>query len=229
MAKRQGGGESLAVDVYEQLRADIFDRRYQPGARLLPNELCERFGVGVGVIRESLALLAARKLVRIERNRGFHVTPLSRTALADLTLARTINEGAAIRLSVRQGDVAWESRVLAAHHQMASRPIVLTDPEPRRNPDWARAHIAFHATLLEACGNEVLLDICQRLSDAAELYRAWSARGETQRDIAGEHQAIMQAALAHDPELAGSLLEAHIERTATIVLELEESEPAITA
>ena len=77
MAKRQGGGESLAVDVYEQLRSDIFRRRFQPGVRLLPTELGERFGVGVGVIREALALLAERRLVRIARNRGFHVATLS--------------------------------------------------------------------------------------------------------------------------------------------------------
>lgn len=218
------------MDVFEQLRADIFDRRYQPGVRLLPNELCERFDVGVGVIREALAMLAERKLVRFARNRGFHVTTLSRDALTDLTVARTINEGAAIRMSVQRGDVAWESRVLAAHHLMASLPLYHPGPPPRRNNEWARAHIAFHATLLAACGNEVLLDICHRLSDAGELYRAWSGRGGAlNRDIAGEHAAIMQAALAHDAELAGSLLEAHIERTATIVLELEESEPAVSA
>lgn len=32
-----------------------------------------------------------------------------------------------------------------------------------------------HSTLIEACGNQVLLEICQRLSDGAQLYRGWSA------------------------------------------------------
>lgn len=201
MAKRQGGGESLAVDVYEQLRSDIFDRRFQPGVRLLPTELCERFGVGVGVIREALALLAERRLVRIARNRGFHVAALSSAALGDLTEARRLNEGAAIRLSVRRGDVAWESRLLAAHHLMGSV----------RKHERARAHVAFHETLLAACGNEVLLDICHRLSDVGELYRVWSPHGDApQHDIGGEHEALLRAALEHDAEFAGSLLEAHI-------------------
>ena len=173
MAKRTGG-ESLAVDVYDQLRADIFDRRFAPGERLKPAELGERFGVSISVMREALGLLAAQNLVRIERNRGFHVTTLSPDALADLTLARRINEGAALRLSVQRGGVSWESEVLAAHHRMASEPIYRPDDPQRRNNDWAVAHIAFHDKLIDACGSPVLLDICRRLSDAAELYRAWS-------------------------------------------------------
>ena len=116
-------------------------------------------------------------------------------------MARRLNEGAAIRLSVRRGDVAWESRLLAAHHLLGSV----------RKHERARAHVAFHETLLAACGNEVLLDICRRLSDVGELYRVWSPHGDApQHDIGGGHEALLRAALAHDAEFAGSLLEAHI-------------------
>lgn len=225
MAKRTGA-ESLAVDVYEQLRADIFNRDFEPGERLLPVELGQRFGVSIGVMREAMGLLSAQSLVRIERNRGFHVTPLSPDALGELTFARKVNEGAALRLSVEQGDVTWESEVLAAHHRMASQPLYLTS-EGRRNNDWAVAHVAFHHTLIAACGNELLLGICDRLSDAAELYRAWSGGvKEIKRDIAGEHRGLMEAALDHHAVLAVELFEAHVDRTAQILLELTNQPPA---
>jgi DNA-binding GntR family transcriptional regulator len=229
MAKRTGG-ESLAVDVYDQLRADIFDRRFTPGERLKPAELGERFGVSISVMREALGLLATQNLVRIERNRGFHVITLSPDALADLTVARKINEGAALRLSVERGGVGWESEVLAAHHRMASEPIYRPDAPHRRNNDWAAAHIAFHYKLIEACGNPVLLDICVRLSDAAELYRAWSGawaegREPVRRDIATEHRELMEAALAHDAGRACQLFEAHVDRTAAILLVLDTAAP----
>ena len=228
MAKRTGG-ESLAVDVYDQLRTDIFDCRFAPGQRLKPAELGERFGVSISVMREALGLLATQNLVRIERNRGFHVTTLSPDALADLTLARKINEGAALRMSVERGGVSWESEVLAAHHRMASEPIYRPDDPHSRNPAWATAHIAFHDKLIGACGNPVLLDICRRLSDAAELYRAWSGawaegRQPVRRDIVTEHRQLMEAALAHDAGLAVRLFEAHVDRTATILM--DQTEPA---
>lgn len=219
---RRAGGESLAVDVYEQLKTEIFDRRFEPGERLKPVELGERFGVSISVMREALGLLAAKDLVRIERNRGFHVTTLSGTALRDLTEARKLNEGRALRLSIERGGVTWESEVLAAHHRMSSQPMYLPGDPATRNNEWAAAHVAFHSKLIDACGNTVLLDICARLSDAAELYRAWSgAGGETKRDVAGEHRALMEAALAHEADRAVELFEAHVERTVEIVLATE--------
>jgi DNA-binding GntR family transcriptional regulator len=227
MAKRSGG-ESLAVDVYEQLRTAIFDRRFAPGERLRPSELGERYGVSLSVTREALGLLAAQNLVRIERNRGFHVTTLSADALADLIRARKLNEGAALRLSVQRGDVGWESEVLAAHHRMASLPMYQPGNPPSRNNEWAVAHVAFHAQLIEACGSPILLGICARLSDAAELYRAWSgaytegrhpARDPARRDVAAEHRGLMEAALAHDADLAVRLFEDHVDRTAAILID----------
>lgn len=217
---RRAGGESLAVDVYAQLRSEIFDRRFSPGERLKPIELGERFGVSISVMREALGLLAAKNLVVIERNRGFHVTRLSVTELTDLTAARKINEGAALRLSVERGGVTWESEVLAAHHRLSSQPMYLPGEPRTRNNEWAAAHIAFHHKLIDACGNAVLLDICDRLSDAAELYRAWSgSSGEVNRDVAGEHRGLLEAALAHDADLAVERFEAHVERTAEILLD----------
>lgn len=222
MVKR-GDSESLAVDVFGALRAEIIDRRFSPGERLKPVELAEQFGVSIGVLREALGLLAAHHLVMIERNRGFHVTTLSPQYLLALTFARKINEGGALRLSVERGDVKWESEVLAAHHRLARDSPYHQDEAGlyHRNVSWADAHVAFHRTLIGACGNDVLLDICDRLSDAAELYRAWSGRIDPGRDTSGEHKALMEACLAHDADLAVSLFEQHVDHTASILLEHE--------
>ncbi len=220
MAKR-AGGESLAVSVYTGLRSAILNGELAPGVRLKPAELSAEFGVSLSVVREALGLLAAKDLVQVDRNRGFRVVPLSLQALTDLTEARIVNEGSALRLSVERGGVTWESEVLAAHHRLASQPMILPGPPVRRNEEWARAHLEFHHTLIKACGNVVLLDICDRLSDAAEVYRAWSGPGgeERHRDVAGEHQGLVDAALAHDAELAVARFEAHVSRTREIVLE----------
>lgn len=220
MAKR-GRGETLSVDVCEKLRLDIFDRRLSPGERLKAAELGQRFGVSISVMREALGQLAGEDLVVIERNRGFHVTTLSSEALSSLTEARKIAEGAALRLSVQRGDVAWESEVLAAHHLLASEPIYDPNDGTARNKRWVEAHLAFHYKLIEGCANQVLLDMCARLSNMAELYRAWSShtKESVKRDVAAEHRALMEAALAHHTDLAVARFEAHLERTAELALQ----------
>ena len=220
MAKRTGS-DTLAVNIYERLRAAILSGEFRPGERLMPSQLAAGFVVSLGVMREALGLLGAQNLVLIDRNRGCQVTPLSAQALADLTAARKVNEGTALRLAVERGGVIWESEVLAAHHRMASLPMLLPDSPPKRNAAWAAAHMDFHTKLIEACDNPVLLDICTRLSDAAEMYRAWSVTGsgETDRDVAGEHKALLDAALAHNQDHATQLFEAHVDRTRSIVID----------
>jgi DNA-binding GntR family transcriptional regulator len=220
VAKRSGS-ETLAVNIYEQLRAEILNGRLAPGERLKPQDLRRHFGVSLGVLREALGLLAAQNLVRIDRNRGFQVTPLSVRELHDLTTARKVVEGAALRMSVELGGVAWESEILAAHHRMAKLPEFLPDDPPARNEEWWRAHMEFHYKLVEACANPLLLDVCARLSDAAELYRSWSGPGalEARRDVAAEHKALLDAALAHRADEAVALFEAHVDRTQAILLQ----------
>lgn len=227
---KHAGGESLAVDVYEQLRNDIFDRRLAPGARLKPMELGKRFGVSISVMREALGLLAAKDLVTIERNRGFHVTTLSAQTLHSLIETRKIVEGSGLRLSIERGSVAWEAEVLAAHHRLASVPTSSPEDADEHYKSWTDAHVEFHRTLLEACGNPVLLNVCLRLSDSAELYRAWShlLPSAPKRDIGREHKELMEAALAHDADLAVARFEAHVERTEENVLSLDAEAPPRT-
>ena len=117
---------------------------------------------------------------------------------------------------------------------MASEPIYCPDDPHRRNNNWAVAHVAFHDKLIDACGSPVLLDICRRLSGAAELYRAWSGawadgRQPVKRDIATEHRELMEAALAHDAGRAVLLFEAHVDRTAAILLDLDAGAAAPSA
>lgn len=220
MAKR-AGGETLSLTVYEELRAAILDGRLAPDERLRPAELSVRHDVSLSVMREALGLLGAHGLVRIDRNRAFYVTGLSLHELENLTFVRKLTEGAALRLSIERGGVTWEGEVLAAHHRMASQPMLRPDDPTARNEDWARAHLAFHDKLIDACDNARLLGICRRLSDAAEVYRAWSGPGtrEVKRDVAGEHRALLDAALAHDADLAVALFEAHVERTKAILVQ----------
>lgn len=212
---RRGGSQTLTADAYEQVRSDLLAGRYSPGERLVPAELADRYGVGAGVLREALGRLASEQLGTLEPNRGFRVLDASRQRIEELLELRRITEGAALRLSVARGDADHQARVLAAHHRMRS---AASDTDDGRD-----AHRAFHLELLSACGNSRLLDLCEELFDASELYRRWSvaalARPQRRgRAAEGEHRAILEAVLAGDADEAVRLHEQHLQRTVDLAL-----------
>ena len=217
-----GAAPTRGEDVYARLRGDILAGRLQPGSRLPFAELCARYGTSVGVLREGLPRLVEQGLVVAAPQQGYRVTPLSAEDLQHLTEARTAIETLVLREAIAHGDVAWESRALAAHHTLTRTPQLNPDDPQSVNEDWSAAHAVFHAELLAACPNPRLRAIARSLRDSAELYRRWTlpVGNDSNRDVSGEHTAILEAAtVARDPERAVTLLAEHLRRTARVLLQ----------
>jgi len=217
--------------VYNSLRADILAGRLEPGQKLPFAELSSRYGFSVGVIREALSRLVEQGLVVNAPQQGFCVTPLSKTDLLNLTQARCEIETLTLRHAIEEGDIEWQSQVLASHHRLANTPHRDADDPDRFSEEWAEAHRAFHETLLEGCDNPRLTGVAKHLRASAELYRQWTAplsEGK-KRDTAAEHQAIVDAVIARNADLAVQLLNDHIALTTKILLESGEVDEAVVA
>lgn len=209
---------TLGGHVYEQVRGAILSGRLRPGQRLKVSELAAQHEVSLNVVREALNRLTGEHLVRAEPQVGFAVTPLSIEDLADLVKVRLAVETTALGWSIENGDMAWESQVVAAHYRLANTPMTADQQSGLLTYDWIRAHSEFHAGLLSGHSSRRMHDITTTLSDAAELYRRWSLPLAV-RDLLGEHTEIMQATLARDTERAVTKLSAHIERTRDTIIE----------
>lgn len=217
---RTAQSETLSSHVYTELRRAILNGSYEPGARLKPSELRLEFGVSVSVIREALSRLAEQRLVNGRHNQGFRVIDLTEKGLRELTDLRVLIEGYALRQSMARGDVSWESRVVAAHHLLARTPTRSEDDPLHTTEQWAAAHRDFHTALISACDMPMLLEMCSSLFDASELYRRLSAplTAPSKRDVACEHQAICDAALARDADLAVARLSDHFNKTTELLM-----------
>src|SRR2546423_2810206 len=108
--------------IYRELRADILSGRLCPGQRLPFAELCERYDVSIGVLREVLPRLTEQGLVSAEPQIGFRVTSVSEDDLVQLTEARDTIEPLVLRQSIEHGDLGSESTILAAHHTLTRTP-----------------------------------------------------------------------------------------------------------
>ncbi|KBZ61009.1 GntR family transcriptional regulator [Mycobacterium marseillense] len=213
------GSQTRTDEVYSRLRSEILAGRLAPGARLPFADLSQRYDTSTGVLREVLPRLVEQGLVVSKPQIGFRVVSVSPEDLRHLTEVRVLIESLALRQSVEQGDLAWESDILAAHHRMRGLPMMRS--ELAVNEAWQEAHAIFHSTLLQACPNARLTKIADMLRDSAEVYRCWSAPygRERDRDVAGEHQRILDAALRGDTDEATTALTEHIQLTTEILLQ----------
>ncbi len=212
---------TLATTLYERLRHDIVGGRLRPGGRLRLDELRQQYGVSLSPLREALQRLAAEGFVVTESQRGFAVAPVSRAMFEDVIRLRTTLEGMALRESIERGGETWELAVLAALHR-------LRKVEAQRGSDygleeWEVRHREFHLAVVGACESPLLLQFCATLRDLNDRYRRlFLANYTLDRDVADEHQAIADAALAHDADTACRLLGEHIQRTARNVFRVLE-------
>ncbi|MBB5045143.1 GntR family transcriptional regulator [Shinella fusca] len=215
MEAKRAGGRTLAGDAYEAIRQAIRSGSVKPGERLRFADLQALCGMSVTPVREALARLTAEGFTVLDDHRGYSVASLSLSELRDLTAARQLCEGEALRLSVEKGDADWEARVIAAHHLMARIPQAREDIPSAIREDWEERHAAFHAALISACGSPILLEICEKLFSRADRYRRLSVSVSAgARDPAAEHRRLMELALARDGQGAGAALREHYGRTA---------------
>jgi GntR family transcriptional regulator, carbon starvation induced regulator len=210
---------TLGGQVYEQVRAAILSGELKPGQRLRVSDLSAQHGVSLNVVREALNRLTGEQLVQAVPQIGFAVTDLSLNDLADLVRVRVAIESTALRWSIEQGDMIWESHVVAAHYRLVNTPETSPDSESGLpSYDWIRAHSDFHTVILSGSASPRMHDITRSLQDAAELYRRWSLPLAV-RDLPSEHGEIMRATLDRDADRAIAALTAHIERTLSTLVE----------
>lgn len=214
MAKRNGSS-TLSENVTKKLQSDILSGQYEPGSPLTVSELAKGFDVSVAVVREALTRLASQGLVLQNPNHGFSVKTVSEEELNSIIEARSINESAALRLSIAHGDLTWESNVIAVHHKLSqTAEYKEVNQKLAVREEWSDIHRQFHYELIAACPNPVLLDICKRLWDLSEFYRHWSFQQQPTRDGRDEHKALADAVLSRDSDRAVELFRAHIQLTA---------------
>ena len=211
------GRASQTEDVYERLHTAILAGQYLPGQKLKIGELCDQVQGSLGAVREALSRLLSEGLVLSESFKGFSVAPVSPTDLIQLTKARIEVEKLCLRLSLANGDLAWEGRLVALLHQLLrSSPL-----DPMGNPDdeWWRTHIGFHHALVSACDNHWLLRMHRMLHEQSERYRRLalivdadpaSQPPPVRHNTVTEHEELVEAALARDANRAGEIIEAHL-------------------
>lgn len=203
-----GRETSATHGAYLRLRDMILTGALPPGQKLKIEELRRLLSTGASPVREALSLLTSDMLVERIDQRGFRAAPVGKANFEEILTLRCTLEDMALRASIARADAAWEERLVLCHHRM-------TRAKKQGAPDFEVAHKDFHMALLDNADQPMLLRYCGQLYDLNIRYR-YLAAGEPNyqsRNIAEEHQAILDAALDHDADTATQRLICHYRRT----------------
>jgi DNA-binding GntR family transcriptional regulator len=205
--------------AYRRLRDDIISGALAPSEKLRIEHLRQRYGIGASALREGLSRLVSDGLAECEAQRGYWVSPVSRTELADITATRKVIEVEALRQSIELGTLEWEGRVVAARHSLERVETSMVEATREVIMGWERSNRAFHMALISGCPSRWLLRFTELLYDQSQRYRHRTVlrRPIPRRGLSGEHVAIVEATLERDAKRACALLAQHIENTARAV------------
>lgn len=205
-------------DVYLELEKRLTTNEFLHGTKLRAEILRVEFGCSASTVREVLFRLATQGLVDFKEQRGFRVPDLSPKKLIELTHLRVMLEEEGAILSIRQGGVAWEARLTAAHHKLShieKRIHALDDPTPLIDI-WFSSEKEFHQTLISACGSTTLK---QMHSLIYAQFRQQLMEADRRFDfISGNikhHYDILGAALSADENLTRKRIRDHLARHLT--------------
>lgn len=214
-----GSENATSFDVYRRLRNDIVSGNLTPNTRLRFEALRETYEVGIGTLREALSHLVSDGLVRTEVGKGFRVAPVSKTDLIDITEWRVEFEVRAVVESIRRGDDAWEAEIVTAFHLLSRSGLPNLDATPEAWMSYGEKHARFHDALAAGCGSPWLLYFRSVLSAQGQRYQALAVRRAPlvyRNDT--EHRDIMEAVLDRNEKKTAKLVEAHIRKTAEVVI-----------
>lgn len=218
---------SITQHIYQQLRADLISCKLRPGSRLRTSELSKRFGTSLSAVREALSRLVSEQLVDADPQRGFRAAPMSSEDLHLLTETAMGIEAMCIRSALAHGDRDWEMRLSAARDAVLNAPLN-TKKEPRRiSKAFARAHHAFHETLISACSNARTLALRKLHQDQSERYRQLCIPFAPNDSLKSGYDEITAAAIARDADLTIKLVTEQFSRNVDRFAEALDSEETV--
>lgn len=233
MLPKVSGAISLADRVAEVLTDEITSGRLSPGDRL-PTEvqLVKQLGVSRTVVREAVSRLRNAGLVEPRQGAGVfvlapRVQPLDLSVEAQRTKASVLQivevrqamEGEAAAMAATRATPEDIRRIRGA--------LAAIDADVRAGGDGVDADLAFHQSLGDATGNLVLAEtlryIGSLMRSGIRVTRANEARrADFTAQVRREHQVLVDAIEAGDPEAARAAARQHMEHAAERLLQADD-------
>jgi GntR family transcriptional regulator, rspAB operon transcriptional repressor len=211
---------SLGQRVYQTLRLAILSLEYRPGEILRKPEICEALGVSRSPVADAVARLQTEGLVDVVPQAGTFVARFSMQEIREGAFLREAIELAAIE---RVAAIITEDQLTLLRRNLTVQAALVADADI---PGFYAMDAAMHELLLSFTGFPRLAQVSEtawaHVNRARQLILP--VPGRIQATLS-EHQAILAALEARDPEAARAAVRSHLGQLITYLEPLERDRP----
>jgi DNA-binding GntR family transcriptional regulator len=191
--------------VYSQLKTMMYNQELAPGQKLIYQDLARRLNISTTPILQALHRLENAKLVRYEPNKGFFVAEITESEARELYEAREALEVYLIPILVEKLTEKGIKKIRESFRVHEDS----TAPNYRRLLMLKDA--AFHLTLAKFTGNQVILDLLEKVLERIYVkYRPEYLGDERIKKVLTQHREILDVLKRKDTERAIQLTREHI-------------------
>jgi DNA-binding GntR family transcriptional regulator len=192
--------------VTEALRVAILAGEYAPKQRLVEIDLCERFGTTRFILRSALQELAAQGLVEFQRNRGARVRDVSLAEAIEITQVRILLEG---MLAARAAERATKSDIVMLRRLIKDMRTAVQKSELLVYSDL---NAQLHKAVRDIAAHETASRLLRQLRDQTVRHQFTLSLVPGRPTVSlPQHEAIVGAIAARDPEQAEQAMHHHLQ------------------
>ncbi len=212
---------TFAADAIRTIKDMVLDGRLLPGQRLPPERaLSELLGVSRPTVREAIRSLQAMNILESRHGAGTFVSSLSvDELLRPLRFVLALSDSALehlfeVRLLLEPGAAAMAAERATEEQLDALRQYAASTRAPELDyEERLRLDIGLHEAIVKAAHNPLLEHLLASISAMGEESRSYTVRlpGMNERSVR-EHERIVEAICAGEPEEARIAMTEHITR-----------------
>ena len=192
--------------VFNTLRKAILTGELKPGERLMEIHLANQLGVSRTPIREAIRKLELEGLVIMIPRRGAEVAQITEKSLKDVLEVRRALDALCVELAC--------DRISAEEQEQLKKTCdeFVRATETKDATIIAKADVAFHDIIVQATGNQRLIQLINNLSEQMYRYRFEYIKDENRHDsLIEEHRIIYESIVKRDKKKAADTAKLHID------------------
>ena len=192
--------------VFNTLRQAILIGELKPGERLMELHLADRLGVSRTPVREAIRRLELEGLVTMIPRKGAEVARITEKSMSDVLEVRRTLDALCAELACDR--ITPES--LAALKKACDHFEQCVGTHDAKK--IAEADVSLHDIIVEATGNQRLIQMVHNLSEQMYRYRFEYIKDSSQHDtLVKEHRIIYQSIVDKDKDTAAAAGRLHID------------------